>query len=71
MSYGRYPFWEKNRADRESARAFEASREASKSREELDAIKIEIAKYQSLGSKNMTKEQLDEILDKISKILSK
>jgi len=71
MSYGRYPFWEKNRADRESDRAFEASRDASKSREKLDAIKIEIVKYQSLESKNVSKKELEEILDKISGILSK
>lgn len=66
-----YPFWEKNRADRESSKAFEARREADKSKKELESVEVEIKKYKSTESDKYTKEELIEILEKISKILSK
>ncbi len=72
MGYGGgYPFWEKNRADRAGANAFEARKEANKSKEKIETARIEITKYKNLESKNITKEQLTEILDKISEILLK
>lgn len=70
MTYGQYPFWLKNQADNASADAYDARREANKIKEQLVAINAEIDKYKSLGS-NIKKEQLTEILDKISEILSK
>jgi len=85
MTYGQYPFWEKNRADRASADSYESRREASKCKEQLEkqvtenntniekikTAMIEIAKYKSLESKNVSKKELVEILDKISEILLK
>lgn len=65
-----YPFWEKNRADRESSRAFNASRDAEKSKELLAAIDAEIKKFKSLEPNARTNEKLIEVLDKISEILS-
>jgi hypothetical protein len=52
----------------------EANRQANKNlkyQNKLLDIKAEIDKYKSLESKNITKEQLTEFLDKISEILSK
>ncbi len=85
MSYGGYPFWLKNQADRASADSYESRREASQYKEQLEkqvtenskntekikTTMIEIAKYKSLESKNVSKKELGEILDKISEILLK
>lgn len=85
MTYGQYPFWLKNQADSASADSYQARREASNCKEQLEkqvrenntniekikTAMIEIAKYKSRESKNISKKELVEILDKLSEILSK
>lgn len=85
MTYGQYPFWLKNQADNASADAMASRREVNNAKEQLEkqindniknlekinTIMIEITKYKSLGSTNITKKQLTEILNKIAEILLK
>ena len=85
MTYGQYPFWLKNQADRSSAESFHARREASDYKEQLEkqvaennanvekikTAMAEISKYKSLESKKVPKKELEKILNNVYETLSK